>query len=327
MTHDRQSALSAGFRLLWRRQKLLWWVYVVNLLCGALGTVPAWLRLRAVLAHSLAGERLTNRFDLGMWFELTRLPEVSIMRYSTASLLLALVFLVFMLFVTGGVLETYREDRRLTTSEFFAASGAFFWPFVRLLLLSIIPFVIVGLTYHALIGFADSVGDRAAADQVGIFLRWGAMLVLLLLALALRLWLDIAQVRAVAQKERRMWRNLWQAWRMTWHEVGRLYGMYFLIALVAWITLAVGVAICAKLPPTATPAVLLVLELIMFAQVATRLWQLAGAMAWYQRHVEMVPADAVEFTTPHPQEIGEASSMNEPPPPSDPGPELPPADA
>jgi hypothetical protein len=37
-----------------------------------------------------------------------------------------------MILVTGGILETYRQDRRLNTGDFFAASGAFFWRFVRL---------------------------------------------------------------------------------------------------------------------------------------------------------------------------------------------------
>ena len=60
-----------------------------------------------------------------------------------------------MLFVSGGILESYREDRRLTAGEFFAASGAFFWRFVRLALLSIVPFVIVWMSHQALSKGAD----------------------------------------------------------------------------------------------------------------------------------------------------------------------------
>ena len=73
----------------------------------------------------------------------SRLPDVNLNALRRAVYMFAFVFFVFMLFVTGGILESYRQDRRLTTGEFFAASGAFFWRFVRLALLSIIPFVIV----------------------------------------------------------------------------------------------------------------------------------------------------------------------------------------
>jgi len=328
LTHDHKRAFAAGFSLLWRRQRVLWWIFVVNLVCGALGTAPAFLRLHHALSHSLAGQPLTKRFDLGMLGELLRLPDVSLWRYTTNSFLFAFVFFVFMLFVTGGVLETYGQDRRLTTGEFFAASGGFFWRFVRLLLLSIVPFVIVIMIYQALNKVAVRVGDRAIPDQVGIFLGWGATAVFLLLALWVRLWFDIAQVRAVAHNERRMWRNTWRAWRITWHDFGRLYGMYFAIALVAWITLVVGLVIWAELPATATGAVFVILELIMFAQVATRLWQLASATTWYQQHEEMIPVPVAEVETPPPQGVVEPAPIAEPElPPGDPGPELPPADA
>jgi hypothetical protein len=329
MTHDQKGATGAGFRLLWRRQGVLWWIFVVNLICGALGTVPAMLALHRALEHSLAGQPLTHRFDLGMLAELFRLPDVSLWRFSTNSYLFAFVFMVFMLFVTGGVLETYRADRRLTTGEFFTASGAFFWPFVRLLLISIIPFVSVSVIYSALSKLADRVGDRAIADQVGIFMSFGALVVFLLLALWVRLWFDMAQVRSVAQSDRRMFRSTWRAWAITWHDLGGLYWMYLRIALVAWITLGVGLAIWAEIPATATGAVFIILELIMFAQVATRLWQLSSAMTWYKGHAEMAPVPAFDYTAPSPQESVSAAAAAEttPPAPAEPSPDLPPTNA
>jgi hypothetical protein len=342
MAEERKGSAAAGFSLLWRRQRVLWWIFVVNLLCGGMGALPATLRVGHALNHTLAEQKLSRGFDLAMFGELVRLPDVQIWRFTTPSWLFAFVFFVFMLFVTGGVLETYRADRRLTTGEFFAASGAYFWRFVRLLLLSIIPFVIVVIIYQMLSKAADRIGDRAIADQVGVFLGWGAMAVFLLLALFVRLWFDIAQVRAVAQSERGMWRNTWHAWRITWHGFGRLYGMYFVIALIAWICTAIGLVIWANLPPAATGAVFLILELIMFAQIASRLWQLAGATNWYRGHEQMFSAPVVESVPtpevqPQPEPVPAPNLSDEIPPnpagsapasPSpDPGPELPPADA
>jgi hypothetical protein len=327
MADDRKGAVAAGFSLLWRRRGILWWVFVVNLVCGALGTVPAAMQLNSALHRTLAGESLSKGFDLGMFIELLRLPRVSIMNYSSGSYLFAGLFFLFMLFVMGGILESYRQDRSLTTGEFFAASGAFFWRFVRLMLLSIVPFVIVGMIYQGIDKMSDTVGDKAIADQVGIYISWAGIVIFLLLALCVRLWFDIAQVRAVAQNERGMWRNLWRAWRITWRELGGLFRIYFCISLVASVTLVIGLVIWVRLPPTATPVSFVLLQLILLVQLATRLWQLASAMTWYQRNAETVPADTVAFTTPHPEEMGEPTIPNEPLAPSDPGPELPPADA
>ena len=351
MTTNHKGAFSSGFSLLWRRQGVFWWIFAVNLICGVLGTVPGFLRIDDALGHSLAAQPLTTRFDLGMLVELFRLPDASLGHSTGASILFSLVFFVFMLFVTGGVLETYREDRRLTTGEFFAASGAYFWRFVRLLLLSIIPFVIVEMIYGALRKVASHIGDRAIADQVGIFLGLGAFVAFLLLALFVRLWFDVAKVRAVVQQERRMWRNTWRACRITWSGFGHLYGIYLVIAIFACASFALGLVIWAKLPATASGAVFLILELMMLAQIASRLWQLATVTTWYQQHPEPVPAAVIEVAPPTPVFVTEAAPpasatdstvpgvtsepttgegaepASEPEQPKDPAPELPPADA
>ena len=306
--------MSAGLGLVWRRQAVLWWIFAVNLVCGALGATPGIIRAHRALLHTFASQPLTNRFDVGMFVELVRLPDVRLTPYSTTSFLFAFVFAVFMLFVMGGVLESYRDDRRLTAGEFFAASGTYFWPFVRLLLLSMVPFLLVAVFYQSLDEAAQRIGDRAVADQVGVFLGWGATLVALLLALVVRLWFDIARVRAAAQGEGRMWRNLWRAWRITRHELGRLFWIYLRIALVAWLVLLLAAVIWTRLPATATGAVFVLLELLMLVQIATRLWQLASATAWYQQHAEMVPAEVVAFpAVPHKQtaEVQPAATLEE----------------
>lgn len=326
MAEEQKGAFAAGFGLLWRRQSVLWWVFVVNVVCGVVGILPAVVNLSQALHGRLAADKLVKTFDIGMYYELVRLPDVDVSRYNPGLFVSAFLFFLFMLFVTGGILETYRQDRRLYAGDFFAASGGFFWRFVRLLLLSIIPFVIVGAIHSGLDKLADHIGDRAIADQVGIFLSFAALVIFLLLALWVRLWFDMAQVRAVVQNERRMWRNTWRSWRITWHDLGSLFWIYLRIAVLSWIVVAICLLLWSKVPSTAVPLTFLLLELIIFTQLASRLWQLASATTWYQRHAELVPADRVDYTTPHPEEVLEPEP-SAPPPPADPGPELPPADA
>jgi hypothetical protein len=325
MADERKGVVAAGFSLLWRRQGVLWWMFIVSLVLGGLGALPATINIGHALNHSLAGQQLTTRFDLGMYNELLRVPEVDISRYDPAVGVSVFVFFLFMLFAMGGILESYRQDRRLTTGEFFAASGAFFWPFVRLLLLSIIPFVIVGMIYQGLSKLADYIGDRAIADQVGIFSSIGAVIIFMLLALWVRLWFDLAQVRAVVQNERGMWRNLWKSLGITWRA--GLYWRYVFIALIAWIVIAIALVLWAHVPSAATPMIFLSLELMIFAQLATRLWQLASAMTWYQRYAEtlVIVQPVVEVIPPAAEVVEEPVGTDLPP--ADPGPELPPADA
>ncbi|MDR3747698.1 MAG: hypothetical protein P4M04_06045 [Acidobacteriota bacterium] len=307
MTMERKGLVSAGAALLWRRRSILWWVFGVNFVLGWLGTMPALHALKGALGHTLAGEQMLKGFDFGMFRELTRVPDVDVMRFTGTSHLFAGLFALFMLFASGGILEAYRHDRKLTTQEFFSACGAYFWPFVRLMLLSAIPFVFLGSLYLALGRLADRAGDKAASDHVAFLADTAGTFLLFLVVLFVRLWFDVAKSRAVAQNERRMWRNMWKALGITSRQMGTLLWMYFRISLVAWMTLLIGFLIWTKLPPTAVPAIFILLELVLLVQLAARLWQTASAMEWYKHHAEMVPADAVDYTTTHPVEVIEAT--------------------
>ena len=77
---------------------------------------------------------------------------------------------------------------------------------------------------------------------------------------------------------------------ITRRQLGTLLWMYLRISLVAWITLLVAFLIWTKLPPTAIWATFILLELVMLVQLGARLWQMASATVWYQRHAEAGPA-------------------------------------
>lgn len=323
MTDEHQGLVAAGASLVWRHLNILWWIFAVNLVLGALGTLPTALQLKHVLGHSLAGEQLYKGFDLGMFYELVRVPEVSLLRFTTTSSMFAGLFALFILFVSGGILQGYRQDQRLSTSDFFATSGWFFWRFVRLALFSLVPFALLGNAYLAVEKASDYLGDKAVADQVGSVIWLVGVIILVLLVLFVRLWFDIAKVDAVARDERRMLRSAWNGLDITRQQVRTLLWMYLRISLVAWITLLAAFLIWTKLPPTAVPATFALLELAMLAQMGARLWQMASVTIWYKQRAEALRANPADFATPPPQEAIEP----EPQLPLYPDTELPPADA
>jgi hypothetical protein len=309
MADENKGLVAAGASLVWRRQRVLWWVYAVNLVLGLLGAAGAHTQLDKLLKFSLAGEGLTKGFDFGMFLELVARPEANLLRSAGSSFLFACLFPLFMIFVTGGILEVYRQDRRFTAGDFFAASGAFFWRFVRLALFSLVPF---GILFGMLSGvnkLSDYLGDRAVSAQTGFYILLAGGIAILLLMLFVRLWFDIAQVRAVVQNEPKMWPNLWKALGITWRQAGTLFRVYLCISGVAWVTLAAGLWLWTKLPPTATPVSFVLLQFIILMQLLTRLWQRASSVTWYQRHAAMVPADVADFTTPAPVELDEAAPL------------------
>src|SRR5437868_7281960 len=136
-----KNILSQGAGRVWRHQRVLWWLFVVNLILAALGTVSVGSRLARVADHSLYSDRLYHGFDLFAFIELAGNPEVSLWSKFSGSILFSVVFFVFILFLIGGILETYRTDRKLPAGACFEACGTYFWRWVRLLVWFLIVLV------------------------------------------------------------------------------------------------------------------------------------------------------------------------------------------
>ncbi len=304
--HD-SGVLRGGLSQVLRHQRILWWVFAVNFILGGLGSSGMARSLGGALHHSLAGERLTAHFDLGMFLELVTQPSVKLFSHSGGILLFACLYFLFLLFITPGVVLVYFEDRGVSTGEFFAAAGTFFWTFVRLALWSLIPFVLVNLLYEGVHGLADFAGDRAVTDQTGFYLLVIGSIPVLLLFIWVRLWFDLAQVRAVALNEHKTRRDVARAFGMALRRAWQVYWSYVVIGVLTWAVTAVVLLIWARVPGRAIPVTFLLLELIMLAHIFGRLWQKACITTWYRLNpepvapvVEPIPFESLSSTSDAP---------------------------
>jgi hypothetical protein len=301
---SKQRLVSTGASLVRRHQRILWWVFAVNFILAALGAGAARRMFGNILDHSLASSDISGWMNLTRYFELLSQPEVSFATVATASYVTQLIFFIFMLFVLGGILVVYREDRKLSTAEFFENCGLYFWRFVRLTLLSLIPFGLCFAFYQGVVSkLADQISKISAYESYPFWTHAIGGFIFILLFLWVRLWFDVAQVRAVAQNERRMVRNILRAFRITWNALGSLLWMYFRISLLAWATVVVGFWLWLRIPGRAFFLSFLLMEFVLLVQFAVRLWQRASAITWYREYAEDHPAAVVEFTTPRPAAI------------------------
>ena len=303
-----QGSVARGWSLVWRHSRILGWVFLINLVLGFASTVVPRLEFRSILDRSLVSDRLVNGFDLGVFIEALMKPEISMGALARGSMPFAYLFFFFMLFITGGILAAYREDRRLTTGEFFEASGSYFWRMVRILLFSIIPLGVVGIVFAIVFGISSQIDN----EQTAFYVRLAGIAIGVILVLLVRLWFDVAQVRAVAQNEHGMFHNVMRALVISLKAVGSLLWIYLRISIVGWIALAVGLWLWAKVPGNHFGLSWLLLEVVMLSQLFTRLWQRAASVSWYGLYAEEHPAVVVEFTTPQPVEIAESPVPAEP---------------
>ena len=276
-----------GARRVWRHQRILWWVVFVNFLLAAFGTIPMASRVGALADHSVHSQAPSERFDLFAFVELASNPDVAFWSKTTDSLWFALIFFVFVLFVTGGILETYRSDRKLTSAEFFEACGAYFWRFMRLVVYLLIVLVPIFFSASGITKWSDKLSEDSPSEKMGFWVDVWGLLFLLLVMMVIRLWFDMAQIRAVAEQETAMRRNLARTFKLIVRNFGSLFGMYFCISLLAWLGLTLAWWLWLRIPGERIGLSFILLELALVWWMGTRLWQRASETAWYERHAEV----------------------------------------
>jgi len=278
--------LIEGARRVWRYQRVLWWIFVVNLVLAIFSSLPLVARLSRFAGNGFEMERFAKGFDLASFLALIGNPEAAFFGGATSSFVLAFLFLLFMLFVTGGFLEAYRQDRKLSAAEFFHYSGAFFWRWVRLLIFLLIVLVPISLAASALDNWDLKLWSDAPQEKLGFWVMLCGLLLLLLVLMAVRLWFDMAQVRAVAEQEFAMRKTLFRAFRLTWNNFASLFWLYFRISFLAWFVLIFWLALWLHLSGAHMGRKFLAFQIVLLWWIGTRLWQRASETVWYERWTE-----------------------------------------
>jgi len=113
---------------------------------------------------------------------------------------------VLWIFLAGGIIDRYARDRATRAHGFFAASGVFFFRFLRLAaVMWAVYAVLFGYVHAWLFGTVFPAMTRdVTVERTAFFERVGLYLVFGLLVAACNLIFDYAKVRAVVEDRRSM---------------------------------------------------------------------------------------------------------------------------
>jgi hypothetical protein len=309
----RPKTFASGAALIWRWQRILWWIFIVNLVLALFATKGMVERADWALSHSVASGRLVNGFDLFSIAELAAQPDNPLEQPGPAVFHYSVIFAVFMLFAAGGILATYVFDAKPTSTTFFEACGHHFWRFFRLVIYLLLAFIPIGILaaicgsiYHRI----DAVSNSPySADLFFIVIS----LIILLLTMVLRLWFDMAQVIAVAEDETRMHRTLRRAASLLAHNFGSLLWLYLRVSLLAWIVFGLGLYLWIhRLSPLSSTAAFLLTQLMLVFWIAARLWQRACEALWYRQYqaASVTEPTYTPAPSPEPAPVPYSTAMN-----------------
>jgi hypothetical protein len=152
------------------------------------------------------------------------------------------VYLGAWVFMTGGILDRYARGRRIGASGFFAASGIFFFRFLRLGVAAGIAYWFLFAYVHEWLFARWSVNVTRDIPVERTVFYWRVLMYAIFIALlaAVTVAFDYAKVRAVVEDRRSMAGALIAALRFIVRNPSRVMGLYainvvlFLAVVAVW---------------------------------------------------------------------------------------------
>ncbi|PYY16367.1 MAG: hypothetical protein DMG60_15240 [Acidobacteria bacterium] len=301
MMVSRSLVVDGGRRLLKARRHIMV-LYIANLLLGWFATFGLSSRIGPVTGLSLNSERLVRGFDLGTFLELVNKPEVALYSQVPLGLAFSGMFVIFQLFLTGGIITQYLAAEHIDRSRFYAACGESFWRMVRVALIFVVITALVAGAFYAFRAALDVAVERSGHARTAFSLKSAVLLIEALALLWIRMWFDVAQTDIVASDARRVRSGVAYSFKSVRSAVG-LYASYVLIGILMLLGTAFAVFLWwTAAPPSHVIISFLILQSILAFLIALRWWQRAVAADWYPRNLPVRAAIQSAFLKPLPPE-------------------------
>ena len=197
------------------------------------------------------------------------------------------LYLLAWLFIQGGVIDRFARARTVGAHGFFAASGTFFFRFVRLATVAAVVYWFLFAYVHGwLFGRWYVSVTRDLPFERTVFYWRVLMYVIFAMLLALAtIVFDYAKVRAVVEDRRSMIGALFAAIRFIRRHPGRVVALYvlnavlFLVVIGVWAVLAPG----AGRSGASMWLGVIAAQLYILARLVVKLQVLASETALFQR--------------------------------------------
>jgi hypothetical protein len=247
--------------------------------------VPVRGQLRILDSSSTAADGLYHQMNLFRLWEALGRPEGLPASFFAGSWILVFAYFFFLLFAIGGVLETLVTDHTPTLGDFLRSSADFFWRMVRLLLVFAVLIAPIAAAQGVTDPLNEWIGKHSASEQLGFWVTLAIVSILGLLALAVRIWIDIAQIDCVAHGRAAVRHSLSSARQLLRGNFSRVYAAMVAVQMLLFGVTFLLLWVWVKLPHEAIGRTFMLGELIVLLWLGFRLWQKAVETAWYRRRV------------------------------------------
>ncbi|NIV10648.1 MAG: hypothetical protein GWN62_04930, partial [Aliifodinibius sp.] len=230
-------SLRVGFAKMWANKRMLLIFYLANLLSAILLTLPYRSTVSHFVGHSLMGEFLAGQFDMDFLFEFVKENLVIFPVLMSMSFVVALIYWLINIFLSGGALSIFAAERGYTAKEFWGNAAKYFGRYFRLSLWGIPLFLILFSVQYVETGVEKLIFGSDPYESVSY---WGDRIRVGLLSLGILLFFmifDYARIYTVFTDIRQMHIAMWRSIRFTLSNLLRAFMLYFSIIVIGMLVL------------------------------------------------------------------------------------------
>jgi hypothetical protein len=277
MTATEPGIFLGGLRLLLANKRTLLWSYLALLFVGLVGGASTYARIGPFLDHSLAAQKLAGGIDIAYYGELFMHVNEHDPGSGPVTAALTLLSVLLSFLFAAGIVYVFLSGEKPRLAVILGRGVEYFWRFFRLLLFAAIicgPILgVLGWLRSIYLKQADEKFVEAAYD----FRAAITLAVVLLVAVILRIWFDLAEVYVVKlgmDGDRRVRKSLGPSLRLFWRNFVRVFLSYIAAGTLGWLAFAFFLWIwVAGQTSHLIPLVFLWSQVALVFLLASRIWQ------------------------------------------------------
>ncbi len=298
-------AVSTGLRLATSSGRMILLLYAINVLFALVVVLAFRSMLLASVGNTMAIDALVRDFDYTVFSDFWHHFGGRINPLLTHVVWLALLYMLFGVFLGGGILATLRErDKPLSLGEFFRNCGNYFARFFRIFLFFAVVTTLVAVVWGLILSALFSTLTEDAVTERA-YVVWGLALFALFCVpiLILVLIADYARIDTVVNGRLQMRKAFWDSTKFVFRYLPKTFGLQLLILVIVGLIIAAYWFIEAQIGMTSGLTILImfvVQQATVGAKVWTRVVTFASELELYSgvSKPESVPAPEPEIPLP-----------------------------
>ena len=280
------NTLASTFRQTLRSGRLLWLIYGITLVLGLLVALPFYTTLKIEDQNSLAFLNLLNGFDYTVYSDFMHRSERTIAPLLSVGRWLGVLYVFLSVFFAGGILLRFSQvNTRFSVGMFWQGCSHYAGRFLRLFGVTLL-FVLVGAGLWLVLGSLIGVALGDSLTERGLFWVGISFFALFVFTATFLLCIgDYAKVLMFREDEHNAFRAFGQAGQFVLRNIGRTYGLYWLLLLIGAGLFGIYFLLDDILPMRNWPTILLMFviqQALIFARVGLKVWSLGTAYSVYQ---------------------------------------------